>query len=54
MCIRDSPTLYRVLRVRRDTADTFSIDIAPADGGNCLSFAPGQFNMVYILSLIHI
>ncbi len=45
------PTLYRVLRVRRDTADTFSIDIAPADGGNCLSFAPGQFNMVYIFGV---
>lgn len=42
------PTVYRVVRVRRDTTDTFSIDIVPADGSEPPAFQPGQFNMVYV------
>lgn len=40
------PDIYRVLHVRRDTADTFSIDVGPQNGGPSMKFAPGQFNMV--------
>ena len=45
------PTIYRVQRVRRDTADTFSIDIVPADGSEPPPFAPGQFNMLYMFGV---
>lgn len=45
------PTLYRVERVRRDTADTFSIDIVPADGGTPPPFEAGQFNMLYVFGV---
>lgn len=45
------PTLYRVQRTRKDTGDTFSIDILPADGSEPPPFAPGQFNMVYVFGV---
>ena len=45
------PRIYRVLHVRRDTADTFSIDIGRDDGGAPMRFAPGQFNMVYMFGV---
>ena len=38
---------YRVERVRRETNDTFTLELKPADGENGLSFAAGQFNMLY-------
>ena len=45
------PTLYRVERMRRDTLDTFSIDIVPANGEPPPPFAPGQFNMLYMFGV---
>lgn len=45
------PTLYRVQRTRRDTSDTFSIDIVPADTGAPPDFAAGQFNMLYVFGV---
>ncbi len=43
------PQAYRVLRKRRDTADTFTLDLAIDKGAAAApSFAPGQFNMVYV------
>lgn len=41
------PLGYRVRRYRSETADTFSIQIAPEDGGHVGRFVPGQFNMLY-------
>jgi NAD(P)H-flavin reductase len=41
------PYPYQVLRVRRETPDTFTLDLAPTDGGGPPGFAPGQFNMLY-------
>jgi NAD(P)H-flavin reductase len=41
------PVRYRVVRTRRETHDTFTLELVPADGGEVMSFAPGQFNMLY-------
>lgn len=42
------PDLYRVGHVRTETADTFTVELAPDDGARSKPFAPGQFNMVYV------
>lgn len=41
------PTLYRISRTVKDTHDTFTIYMAPADGSAPFSYRPGQFNMLY-------
>jgi NAD(P)H-flavin reductase len=41
------PMLYRVVRRRRETADTFSLEVVPAAGAGGFAFAPGQYNMLY-------
>lgn len=40
------PRLFRVESRRRETADTFTLTLTPADAGPGWSFAPGQFNML--------
>lgn len=40
------PQIYRVERVRRELADTVTLDLVPALGSRP-PFAPGQFNMLY-------
>lgn len=45
------PSLYRVQRVRWDTDDTFSLELAPANGGAIPAFTPGQFNMLYVFGV---
>lgn len=42
------PDVYRIRRMRTETDDTFTIELAPANGTNPMAFAPGQFNMVYV------
>jgi NAD(P)H-flavin reductase len=44
------PTPYRVQRRRRETADTFTLELAPVQEAG-LSFAAGQFNMVYVFGV---
>jgi NAD(P)H-flavin reductase len=41
------PRPYRILRRRRETADTWTLELEPAAGAQPLRFAPGQFTMVY-------
>ena len=41
------PHPYRVQRVRRETSDTFTLELEPQTGSRELTFAPGQFNMLY-------
>jgi NAD(P)H-flavin reductase len=41
------PEPYRILRRRRETADTWTLELAPVNAGEPLAFAPGQFTMVY-------
>jgi NAD(P)H-flavin reductase len=45
------PTPYRVLKVGRETADTFTLTLVAADGAPGFSFAPGQFNMLYVFGV---
>jgi len=41
------PVPWVLKNVRRDTADTFTMDLVPAGPSPGLTFAPGQFNMLY-------
>lgn len=41
------PEIFEVKRVRRETADTFTLDLTRPGGPADLAFAPGQFNMLY-------
>ncbi len=41
------PALYQIQKVRRETHDTFTLDIRPQVQGSIPRFAPGQFNMLY-------
>jgi NAD(P)H-flavin reductase len=42
------PRPYRIRRASRELADTFTLELAPQDGGDACRFAPGQFNMLYV------
>ncbi|MBI5154617.1 FAD/NAD(P)-binding protein [Candidatus Poribacteria bacterium] len=42
------PFLYRVKGVKRETRDTFTLNLEPGNGGGLGAFRPGQFNMVYV------
>ncbi len=42
------PTLARVDRVRRETHDTFTLELHPASGNGEHRFEAGQFNMLYV------
>jgi NAD(P)H-flavin reductase len=41
------PKTFRVRRVRKETVDTFTIEIEAANGEHAFRFGPGQFNMLY-------
>ena len=41
------PELYRVQRLRKETHDTLTVELAAQDGAAAPSFAAGQFNMLY-------
>ena len=41
------PFPYRVQKRWRETEDTFSLELVPANGRTMDSFQPGQFNMLY-------
>ncbi len=44
------PSPYRVRRVRRETSDTFTLELESVNGER-FSFAPGQFNMLYLFGV---
>jgi NAD(P)H-flavin reductase len=41
------PRPHKVRHVRRETEDTITMELAPADGG-AFAFAAGQFNMLFV------
>jgi NAD(P)H-flavin reductase len=45
------PRLARIQRVRRETYDTFTLELEPPDRSGTFPFAPGQFNMLYALGI---
>lgn len=42
------PRVYRLRRPRRETHDTFTLELEPANGESEPGFLPGQFNMLYV------
>jgi NAD(P)H-flavin reductase len=46
-----TPRPFRVQRVRRETYDTFTLELKPANGADGFSFAAGQFNMLYLFGV---
>lgn len=45
------PHPCRLRRVRRETADTFTLDLEPGPGRDGWRFSPGQFNMLYVFGV---
>jgi len=45
------PRPFRVQRVRRETHDTFTLELEPANGADGFPFAAGQFNMLYAFGI---
>jgi len=45
------PAPWRIESVRKETADTFTLALAPVNAAGPLSFAPGQFNMLYVFGV---
>ena len=41
------PVPWVIRRVRRETPDTFTLDLSPPGGRDHFAFEPGQFNMLY-------
>lgn len=44
------PRPFRVVEIRKELSDTFTMALAPEDGGPVL-FGPGQFNMLYVFGV---
>ncbi len=42
------PGSFRVHQAKKETHDTYTIEIEPVDGGICPPFSAGQFNMLYV------
>jgi NAD(P)H-flavin reductase len=45
------PTPWRIEQARKETADTFTLALAPVTAGSALAFAAGQFNMLYVFGV---
>ncbi len=45
------PLPHRILKVRRETGDVFSIETQPEGDESDFHFVPGQFNMVYVFGV---
>lgn len=45
------PSLYQIRRFRKETGDTFTVEVESRDNVNKFAFAPGQFNMVYVFGV---
>lgn len=45
------PEVWRVDRVRRETHDTFTLELGPERPGSERAFEPGQFNMLYVFGV---
>jgi NAD(P)H-flavin reductase len=45
------PQPFRIQRFRRETHDTFTLELEPANGTGAHDFAAGQFNMLYVFGV---
>jgi NAD(P)H-flavin reductase len=41
------PDLYKIISRRKETHDSFTLDLIPANGTDAFNFQPGQYNMLY-------
>ncbi|MDN3512572.1 MAG: FAD/NAD(P)-binding protein [Candidatus Jettenia sp.] len=46
-----SPSPFHIQRMQKETYDTFTIDLKPVNGTGDVSFAAGQFNMLYVFGV---
>ncbi|UCG53275.1 MAG: FAD/NAD(P)-binding protein, partial [Candidatus Latescibacterota bacterium] len=42
------PHPFRIKRTKRETQDTYTVELVPLRRGLKMGFAPGQFNMIYV------
>ena len=45
------PRPYRIKGTKKETYDTYTIDLVPEDGAKQCEFLPGQFNMIYAFGM---
>jgi NAD(P)H-flavin reductase len=45
------PVPFRVKRLKRETHDTFTLELLPANGATHFRCSPGQFNMLYVFGV---
>ncbi len=45
------PHRFRIDKYRKDTADTFTVDLVPVNPDQPFMYQPGQFNMIYIFGV---
>jgi NAD(P)H-flavin reductase len=45
------PVPHRIRQLRRETHDTFTMELEPVDGGSPMNFRAGQFNMLYVFGV---
>jgi len=45
------PELFRIERLKRETEDTFTLELVPVEETTKISFLPGQFNMLYVFGV---
>lgn len=45
------PTPFRIQRMKKETHDTFTVELEPMNGTGEFSFAAGQFNMLYVFGV---
>lgn len=45
------PVPFHIQRVKKETHDTFTIELEPENGADGFFFAPGQFNMLYVFGV---
>lgn len=45
------PEPFRIVRIRRELSDTFTLELEPRNGGQVKEWRPGQFNMIYAFGI---
>lgn len=45
------PVAARVSKIDKETHDTFTLSLEPADGSDLAPFAPGQYSMLYVFGV---
>jgi len=45
------PRPFRIQRVKSETIDTFTLEVAPVEECDGFAFLPGQFNMLYVFGV---